>query len=145
MSISICRRYCFRGGAPSREIGKVVKTSGTNKSWTGLPQSQCSSPKNTNSQNSCDGVCSSLMSKNFSRRNVLKHNNKQKQNCQCSYINQLLQQYKIFKAQLNQKARTMQKQQNQIKNRMHWVFRFHHLKHGRKCTCCNQSKRLTHF
>lgn len=140
MSISIRRCNCFLRFAQPQ-----VKVSGSYKTRTRLPQSQCSGPKNTNSQNSSNRIGTSLMSQNFSRRNVLKHYNKQKQNCQCSYINQLLQQYKIFKAQLNQKARTMQKQQNQIKNRMHRVFRFHHLKYRRKCTCCDQSKRLTHF
>jgi hypothetical protein len=39
----------------------------------------------------------------------------------------------------------MQKLQNQIKNRVHWVFRSHHLKNTHQCTSCHQSKRLTHF
>jgi hypothetical protein len=56
-----------------------------------------------------------------------------------------LQQNKIFKALQYQKTRTMQKQQNQIKNRVYGVFRTHHLKNTHQCTCCNQSKRLTHL
>ncbi len=110
----------------------------------GLPLSQCSSPKKTNSLNSSDWISSTLMSKNLCRWNILKHDYKQKQNSQCSYIDQQLQQYKIFKALLYQKTRTMQKLQNQIKNRMHWVFRLHHLKNRRKSSRSNQSKRLTH-
>lgn len=41
---------------------------------------QGSSPENTNSQNSSDGVGPTLMSENFSRWNVLKHYNEQKLN-----------------------------------------------------------------
>ena len=85
------------------------------------------------------------MSLNFCRRNIQKHYNKQKQNCQCSYIHQQLKLHKIFKPLQNQKTRTMQKQQYQIKNRMHWVFRFCHLKNTSKRTCCNQSKRGSHL
>jgi hypothetical protein len=86
-----------------------------------------------------------LMCKNFCRRNILKHYNKQKQNSKRSNINLQLQQNKIFKALQYQKTRTMQKQQNQIKNRVHWVLRSIHLKNTCQCTSCHQSKRLTHF
>lgn len=110
-----------------------------------LPQSQNTSNKQTNTQNSCYGVSSSLMCKNFSGWNILKHNNKLKQNSKRSNINQLLQQNKIFKSQQNQKTRTMLKLQNQIKYRMNRVFRSHHLKNTHLCPCGYQSKRLTHF
>ena len=110
-----------------------------------LNQGQNSSNNLTKTQDSCNRISSSLMCKNFCRRNILKHHNKQKQNSKCSNINLQLQQNKIFKALQDQKARTMQKLQNQIKNRVHWVFRFHHLKNTNQCTCCHQSKRLTHF
>ena len=109
------------------------------------PQCQGSRNQKTNTQNSSNGVGSTLMSKNFSGWNVLKHNNKQKQNCQCSNINQLLQQYKIFKAQQYQEPGAMHKLQNQIKNRMHWVFRLIHLKNRAECSCCYQSERDTHY
>ena len=109
------------------------------------PQRQGSRNQNTNSQNSSYGVGSTLMSKNFSGRNVLKHYNKQKQNCQCSYIYQQLQQYEILKAQQYQEPGAMQKLQNQIKNRMHWVFRLIHLKNRAECSCCYQSERDTHY
>lgn len=91
------------------------------------------------------GISSTLMCKNFSRWNVLKHYNKLKQNSKCSYINQLLQQNEIFKSLQNQKTRTMQKQQNQIKYGMNRVFRSHHLKDAHQCPCSHQSERLTHY
>jgi len=109
-----------------------------------LPQSLNSSKKQTKSQNTSNWISSSLMRKNLCRRNILKHNHKLKQNCLCSNINQQLQQNKIFKSQQYQKTRTMQKQQNQVKNRVNRVFRTHHQKDTHLSTCCNQSKRLTH-
>lgn len=96
-------------------------------------------------QYTCYRISSSLMPKNFCRRNIQKHYHKQKQNSKCPNINQQLQQNKIFKTQQYQKSRAMQKQQNQIKNRMYGVFRSHHLKNTHQCTCCNQSKRATHL
>ena len=131
-----------------RNSGRRSNRTPSPQQWTfrkGLPLCQSPSSNNTNSQNSSYGIGSALVCKNFSRWNILKHYNKQKQNCQCSNIDQLMQQYEIFKALLYQKTRTMQKQQNQIKNRMHWVFRLHHLKNTLESTCCNQSERLTHY
>lgn len=110
-----------------------------------LPQSQNSSNNLTKTQNSSNRIRSSLMCKNFCGGNILKHHNKQKQNSKCSNINQLLQQNKIFKSLQHQKTRTMQKLQNQIKYRVHRVFRSHHLKNTHQCTSCYLSKRLTHL
>lgn len=115
----------------------------TFRKW--LPLSQRGRKNQTKCQYPSHGVSSTLMSKNFSRRNVLKHNNKLKQNRKCSNINQQLQQNEVFKPLQNQKTRTMQKQQHQIKNRMNRVFRSHHLKDTHQSTCCNQSERLTHL
>jgi hypothetical protein len=110
-----------------------------------LPQCQKDTNSNTKKQYPSYWISTTLMGLNFSRWNVLKHNYKQKQNSQSSNINQLLQQNKIFKSLLNQKARTMQKQQNQIKYRMHWIFRLCHLINTHKCTSSYQSKNLTHL
>lgn len=56
-----------------------------------------SCPQKTLGLNPGDRVTPALMSQNFSRRNVQKHNHKLKQNCQSTYIDQQLQQNKIFK------------------------------------------------
>ena len=110
-----------------------------------LPQCQKHRNSQTNKKDTCNWISSSLMCLNFCRRNVLKHNNKQKQNCQCSNIDQQLKKNKIFKSLQNQESRTMQKCQDQIKNRMDRIFRFCHLKNTKKSTCSNQRERLTHF
>ena len=95
--------------------------------------------------NTSNGISSTLMSKNFSGWNILKHDHKQKQNGQCSHVDQQLQQHEIFKAQQYQEPRTVQKQQYQIKNRMHWVFRLQHLENGGECSGCYLGERETHF
>lgn len=110
-----------------------------------LPQCQKSSSSLTKKQNTCNRISSSLMCLNFSRRNIQKHHNKQKQNCQSTHIDQQLKQNKIFKPRQYQKPRTMKKYKDQIKNRMDWIFRFCHLKNTCQRTCCNQRKRKTHF
>ncbi len=69
----------------------------TIREW--LPQSQESTSKDTKKQDSSYWVGSALMRLNFSRRNILEHNNKQEQNSKCPYIHQQLEQYKIFKSQ----------------------------------------------
>jgi hypothetical protein len=110
-----------------------------------LPLCQSSCNNQTKGQDSGNGISSTLMCKNFSRWNVLKHYNKLKQNSKCSYINQQLQQHEIFKSLQNLKTGTMQKQQNQIKYRMNRVFRSHHLKDAHQRPCSYQSERLTHY
>ncbi len=87
-----------------------------------LPECQKSTCKNTKPQNSCYRICSALMCQNFSRGNILQHNNKQKQNSQSSNINQQLKQYKVFKTNQYQKSGTMKKKQYQIKYTVYWVF-----------------------
>ena len=109
-----------------------------------LSQCQKSSNNLTKTQNTCNWISSSLMCKNFCRWNILEHNNKLKLNSKCSNINQQLQQNKIFQSLQYQETRTMQKLQNLIKHGVHRVFRSHHLKDTHQCTCCYQSKRLTH-
>lgn len=110
-----------------------------------LPQSLKSLQSLTKKENTCNRVSSTLMRQNFSRRNIQKHNNKKKLNSQSTNINQQLKQYKIFEPQKHLQTRTVQKQQNQIKNRVHGVFRTSHLKNTCQCTSCNLSKRGSHF
>lgn len=110
-----------------------------------LPQSQKCSTHQTNCQNTSHWISSTLMSKNFSRRNIKKHNNEQKQNSQCSNIYQQLQQYKILKPLQYKKPGTVQKQLDQIKYRMYRVFRSHHQKYAHQSPSSYQSKRLTHL
>ncbi len=64
-------------------------------------QSKPSSPKKTQGLDSSHRVTSTLMCQNFSRWNIQKHHNKQKQNSQCTNIHQQLQQHKIFKSKQN--------------------------------------------
>lgn len=110
-----------------------------------LPQRLKCRKSLTKKKNTCDWISPTLMCQNFCRWNVLKHDNKQKQNRQSSNINQQLKQNKIFKPLLYQKPRTMKKLQDQIKNRMHRIFRFCHLKNTQESTGCNLRKRSTHF
>lgn len=104
-----------------------------------------STKANTKCQNTGYWISTSLMCQNLSRRNIQKHHNKQEQNCLCSHINQLLQQYKIFQSLQYQQPRTMQKLQYQIKYRVYRVFRLCHLIYTHQCTSCYQSKNLTHL
>jgi len=67
-----------------------------------LPQSQSTRYNQTNPLYSSYRICSTLMCKNFCRRNIQKHDYKLKQNSKSSNINQLLQQNKIFKSLQNQ-------------------------------------------
>lgn len=150
----ICNsRSCFPRISPKRvrRINRRVETirgwqwkslKRTLRKWLHLCSNRCK--KQTKSQNTSNRVSPTLMCKDFSGRNIQEHNNKQKQNSKCPYINQQLQQNKIFKSLQNQKTRTMQKQQYQIKNRVYRVLRSHHLKNRSLCTCSYQSKRLTH-
>lgn len=81
---SVCQRH---RKSLNRSLGK------------GLPQSQQCSKNQTKPLYTSYGVGSSLMSKNFSRWNIQKHYNKQKQNSQRSHVHLQLQKYKIFKPQ----------------------------------------------
>lgn len=110
-----------------------------------LPLSQKNSNKIANPLNTCYWISTTLMCKNFCRWNIQQHNNKQKQNCQRSYVYQQLQKYKVLKPKKNLQTRTVQKKQYLIKNRVNRVFRAHYQKHTHQCTSCNQSKRLTHL
>jgi len=98
------RRSCFSIFSPKRIVAWVsifilcrstcqTKRSRQFRIYTfrkRLPKSLKSTKSNTKCQNTSYWVSTTLMCQNFSRRNILKHYNKQKQNSQCSYINQLL-------------------------------------------------------
>lgn len=125
----------------SRSVGYGCHVSGPGYC---LQQRQGSCLNNTKTQNTSYGVSTTLMSQNFSGRNVLKHYNKLKQNRQRADINEELQLHEVFKAQQYQQPRTVQKLQYQIKNRMHWVFRFIHLKNGAQRSSSYLGERKTH-
>jgi hypothetical protein len=55
-----------------------------------LPKPLKSTNSNAKCQNTSNWIGSSLVCQNFSRRNILKHYYKQKQNSQCTYIYLLL-------------------------------------------------------
>lgn len=139
-------KICSRHNKTLRSPGSTCGHSPQNRTFSKrLPLRQSSCENQTKCQHPCYRISSTLVCKNFSGRNVLKHYNKLKQNSKRSYINQLLQQNEIFKPLQNQKTGTMQKQQNQIKYRMNRVFRSHHLKDAHLCPCSYQSERLTHY